>query len=55
MNRHDNIRYNPLLLSDVCEIVDVRVPILPARTISTIDIGSRHDEIYNGKNIIYAK
>lgn len=49
MNRYDNVRYNGILLSDICDVEDIRIPVLPSRTISTINIGSRDGEIYNGK------
>lgn len=49
MYRYQNVRYDGILLSDICDIEDIRIPILPTRSISTIDIGSRDGEIYNGK------
>ena len=48
MNRYKNVKYNDILLSDVCDIQDIRIPILPPRTINTKNIQSRDGEIYNG-------
>lgn len=49
MNRYKNVKYNGFLLSDICDIEEIRLPILPSNTISTINISSRDGEVYNGK------
>ena len=49
MNRYKDVKYNGFLLSDICDIEEIRLPILPSNTISTINISSRDGEVYNGK------
>ena len=49
MHRYDNVKYNGFNLSEVCDIEEIRLPILPSNKISTLDIASRDGEIYNGK------
>ena len=49
MNRYKNVKYNGFLLSDICDIEEIRLPILPSNTISTIDIVTRDGEVFNGK------
>ena len=49
MYRFSNVSYNGMLLSDICEVEEVILPVLPSRSISTLDISSRDGEIYNGK------
>lgn len=49
MYRYKNVRYNGFLLSSICDIEEIRLPVLPSRSISTLDISSRDGEIYNGK------
>ena len=48
MNRYKNVKYNDILLSDICDIEEIRIPVLPSRTISTINIQSRDGERFNG-------
>ena len=48
MRRYDNVMYNDILLSDICDIEEIRLPVLPSRNISTISIQSRDGDIYNG-------
>ena len=47
MNRYKNVTYDDILLSDICDIQEIRIPVLPPRAISTINIQSRDGEIYN--------
>ena len=46
MHRYDNVKYNGFNLSEVCDIEEIRLPILPSNKISTLDIASRDGEIY---------
>ena len=49
MYRFENVKYAGQLLSEYCEVQDVRLPVLPSRTINTLNIPSRDGSIFNGK------
>lgn len=48
MYRYDNVKYNDILLSSFCEVEEVRVPLLPTRNVSTLEIASRDGVVFNG-------
>lgn len=48
MYRYDKVKYNDILLSSFCEIEEIRLPVLPSRSVSTLDIPSRDGVICNG-------
>lgn len=49
MYRYDKVKYNDFILSEVCDIEEIRLPVLPSNSINTLNIGSRDGEVYNGK------
>lgn len=49
MYRYQNVQYNGIYLSEICDVEEVKLPILPSRTLSSLDIASRDGEVYNGK------
>lgn len=49
MNRYNNVQYNGIYLSEICDVEEVKLPVLPSRTLSSLDIASRDGEVYNGK------
>lgn len=48
MYRYDKVKYNDMVLSSFCEIEEIRLPVLPSRNVSTLDIASRDGVIFNG-------
>ena len=49
MYRYQNVQYNGIYLSEICDVEEVKLPVLPSRTLSSLDIASRDGEVYNGK------
>lgn len=48
MNRYENVKYNGILLSEFCEVEDVKIPVLTSREISILEVASRDGDIFNG-------